>query len=146
MIDRSWRTAACACLAIASCLSVRAQSADELDTGFRVVLSFRSDPPPGLQAHLTTTMTYPCEGYGLRATATWNRDTVNILVGGMVRPATCISSMAEAEGDVYVGNPGMARYVLRIMYRGHADLYRIDRGRRTTITPLANKFTSVQGP
>ena len=121
------------------------QSYGGRDTDFRITLSHMSDPD-GIQARIVTTNTYPCEGYGIRSQVTWDRDTVNLWIGSFVQPSPCIQSMSEAEGTAYLGNLRDTTYVVRVYYRGEADLHLVKfLGGRILVRPLRSEFTSLSG-
>ena len=101
------------------------QDATPRDTGFKITLSRRAEFPPGFDAEIVTTSYYPCEGYRMRPTVSWNRDTISIDIGGFVRPSPCFKTMSQATGTAYLRDIGDGRYFLRIRYRGDENLYRL---------------------
>ena len=122
-----------------------AQHSGGRDTGFDIVLSFHTDLPSGLHAILTSTSTYPCTGYVIRAGVTREADTVSISIYGMLRPSPCISLPAEASGTVFLGNPRQTHWILRIRYREEEDLHRLLIGTtQITVAPIRSNFTRVR--
>ena len=101
------------------------QDAGPRDTGFKITLSRRAEFPPGFDAELVTTSYYPCEGYRMRPTVSWDKDTISIDIGGFVRPSPCFKTMSQATGTAYLRDIGDGRYLLRIRYRGDENLYRL---------------------
>jgi hypothetical protein len=80
----------------------------------------------------------------MRSTVTRERDTISVRISGLVQPVPCLSGMDEARGSVYLGNPAYGTYFLRVVYRGHQDLYRmvcIDR--IPTLVAILSQFTTV---
>ena len=121
-----------------------AQSFGERDTGFKIALSYRTEPPAGIQAEIVTTSTYPCEGYTIRSQVTWDRDTVNINIVNFIRPSPCLQLGGEAQGTAFLGNLRDATYVIRVYYRGDSDLHRVTFWRRRiTTSPIRNDFTQL---
>jgi hypothetical protein len=106
-------------------LAAFAQSPGERDTGFLLTLQRNPDPPPGLVLSLVTTSSYPCEGYTIRSRVWSHLDTMFVDVLGLGRPTPCFQTSSEATGNAFLGNLQAASFVLRISYRGDADLYRI---------------------
>ena len=114
------------------------------DTGFNVTLVRRTEFPPGFEAGITTTSYYPCAGYRMRPTVTWNSDTVSIDIGGFVRPSPCFETMSRATGNVYLGDIADGKYLMRLRYRGDADLYKLKvRNGQIAIDPIISKFTEL---
>ncbi len=125
--------------------SLHAQSAGERDTGFEIQLSYRTEPPLGVQADLTTTNTYPCEGYSIRSRVKWEKDTVSITILGFVRPSPCMQSSSEATGSAYLGNL-IGTYIIRIYYRDDVDMHRVTLSKKgITSRPLEDTFTELKG-
>lgn len=121
-----------------------AQSHGERDTDFSFAFWQRTEDPPGLESFITTTATYPCVGYSLRATALWSEDTLTISILGMVRPSPCFFSMTEATGNLYLGNIVDGKYLLRIRYRDDEDLYRLRIAKAgLSFFPLQQGFSEV---
>jgi hypothetical protein len=124
--------------------SARGQTFGEPDTDLEIRLVTDADDPPGLYAFLTTTSVYPCAGYRMRTTVTRERDTISVRIGGFVQPVPCVSGMDEARGSVYLGNPAYGTYMLRFVYRGSADLYRmVCINRIPAVAALRSHFTTV---
>jgi hypothetical protein len=122
-------------------------SPGQLDTKFRIEIIQRSEFPPGLDAEVTTTSVYPCAGYRLGCSTVWNRDTLNIHIGGLVRPTPCIQGMSRATGSTYLGNIGSGSYILRLRYRGETDLYEFVREQsEIQVKPLCVSFSTVRVP
>jgi hypothetical protein len=119
-----------------------AQSLGERDTGFKIVLSQRTEKPRGLQASITTTSVYPCEGYTVRSRVRWERDTVSITVLGLLRPSPCVKLASEATSTAYLGDLRGGSYIIRLYYRGDVDLHKvmITKG-KISVVPLRNAFT-----
>ncbi len=122
-----------------------AQTTGSIDTDFDIVLA----PVPtgnGILASLETTSLYPCAGYGIRSTVTWENDTISIHIYGMVQPSPCIQSGDAATGTAYLGDPGPGNYILRIFYRDEVDLHKVAfvPGEATT-KPVRDHFSRVQG-
>ena len=121
-----------------------AQFSGDRDTDFTINVSRRTELPYGLQAEIITTSTYPCAGYSIRSHLTWEKDTISISVSGFVQPSPCISTSAEATGTVYLGNPGIGTYFVKVSYRGDVDLHRMQISKqRIRIIPLRNEFTTL---
>ena len=108
------------------------------DTDFKITLLTRKEFPPGYDANLESTAIYPCTGYNIRTGISWNRDTLNIDIGGFRTPSPCISLPAPATGSVYLGNIGSGAYILRIRYRDDEDLHRL------TLKGGSGKFKSIR--
>ncbi len=106
-------------------LSGAAQSQGERDTGFQLTLERSAEPPPGLVVRLVTTSSYPCEGYQIRSRVVFLRDTASITISGLLRPSPCFQTSSEATGTAYLGMPRVFPFVLKIVYRGEIDLYRV---------------------
>ena len=122
-----------------------AQDYGRRDTDFEITVTERSEFPPGYDAHLESTALYPCTGYDIRAGVSWNKDTLTIDIGGFRSPTPCITLSAPATGSVYLGDIGMGNYVLRIRYRGEADLHRIRIMQdRVQVREIRSEFTSIQ--
>jgi hypothetical protein len=116
-----------------------------LDTKFEIVLTRRTEFPPGLEAQVVTTERYPCAGYTIRTAVSWRLDTLTIHVGGFVRPSPCLADMSRATGTAYLGDIGEGTYVLGIRYRGHQDLHRLSiEDDAKTIEPIENSFTELE--
>ncbi len=125
---------------------VIAQSLGERDTGFKIVLERRTEKPMGYQAHITTTSTYPCEGYSLKTRVRWYNDTVNVYVLGLLRPSPCIQSSAEASGSVFMGELKEGTSFIRIEYRGDVDLHKVIRSKsRVATRSIRATFTELKG-
>ena len=121
------------------------QSYGDRDTDFRITLRYITEPH-GIEARIVTTNTYPCEGYGIRSYATWDRDTVNLRIFGLVQPSPCIQSMSEAEGTAFLGDLRDSTYIVKIYYRGDVDMHRVKfSGGRIMIRPVRSDFTRVNG-
>lgn len=122
-----------------------AQSFGERDTDFRIVLERRTEKPSGFQANITTTSTYPCEGYSLRTRVRWDKDTISVHVLGLVRPSPCIQSSAEATGTAFIGELKEGISYVRIFYRGDVDLHRVVRSKsRLSAIPIQRTFTELK--
>ena len=124
----------------------KAQSQDEgpRDTGFKLTLVKRTEFPPGFDAEIVTTSYYPCAGYQMRPTVSWNRDTISIEIGGFVRPSPCFKMMSQATGTAYLRDIGDGKYFLRIRYRGDADLYWLRvANAAVAFDPVAATFTAI---
>jgi len=122
-----------------------AQTYGELDTGFEISLSRRTEIPPGIQATILTTNTYPCEGYSIRSQVTWQKDTINIRILGFVRPTPCFSTSSEATGTAYLSNPGNGSYIVRLLYRGEEDMHLLFiRENKITIIPMRDEFSKLE--
>ncbi len=102
-----------------------AQSQGERDTGFLLTLERSAEAPSGLVVRLVTTSSYPCEGYQIRSRVVFIRDTASITITGLLRPSPCFQTHSEATGTAYLGQPRVFPFVLKIVYRGDADLYRV---------------------
>jgi len=127
------------------CGDAAAQSYGGRDTDFRITLGYRTDPA-GIEARITTTNSYPCEGYTIRSQVTWDRDTVNLRIVNFVRPTPCMQSMSEAQGTAFFGNLRDTTCVVRIYYREDVDLHRARfSGRRIVVRPIRNGFTQLSG-
>ena len=134
------------CLALVQLVFVptiaETQSLGERDTGFKIILSQRAEKPKGLQAFITSTNTYPCEGYTIRSQVRWERDTVSIRILGLLRPSPCIQSASEATGSAYLGTLADGLHVIRIYYRGDVDLHKVTISKsQISVAPLRNQFT-----
>jgi hypothetical protein len=73
----------------------------------------------------------------------WTKDTATVMITGLRAPAPCAGGGAEASGTVFLGAlPDTT--ILRIDYRGDADLYRLTTaGKRIIVSPLRSAFTRV---
>lgn len=131
---------------IAACSRSPGQSYGELDTGFKVALKVRTAQPAGLEASILSTTTYPCAGYTIRGSSWRSRDTIVLAIHGMGRPSPCVPLASEATGTLYLGDVPDGPKILRITYRGEADLHRVSvlHGRVTT-SPIRSRFTRVSG-
>jgi hypothetical protein len=126
--------------------NVAAQTFGERDTEFEVVLSYHPEKPSGIQADIATTNTYPCEGYRLKNSVAWDKDTVVIHLLGMVRPTPCIQSSSEARGSAFLGKLVDGVHYVRISYRGVNDVYKLailPKGMK--VVPVRNTFTRLRG-
>jgi hypothetical protein len=122
-----------------------AQSLGERDTDFDIGLARHVTNPVGMVAHLTTTNTYPCEGYTLRTQTRWDKDTVTVNVLGLLRPSPCYQTSAEATGTVFLGDMDRLTWYLRLQYRDGADLYRIANAQRgLSAFPIHQTFTTMK--
>jgi hypothetical protein len=123
-----------------------AQSSGELDTGFKIALKLRTTQPSGLEASLVSTATYPCTGYTIRGSSWSSGDTVVLAIRGMARPSPCVPLASEATGTLYLGEPRYHNLILRVSYRGQADLHRLSIAQgRVTAAPIRSRFTRVSG-
>jgi hypothetical protein len=121
------------------------QSYGDLDTGFRIQIR-QSTVAKGHEVTLTTTSTYPCEGYVLRSFLTREQDTLSIHVTGMLRPSPCIQSSSEATGTLLIGQVKPDTSFLRIQYRGETDLHRIINSKKGLRSrPIQSSFTRITG-
>jgi len=115
-----------------------------LDTGFTILLLERSEYPPGIEAEIQTTSTYPCAGFRVQSEIIWYLDTVTIALGGLVRPSPCFSGMERATGNIYLGNLGKGTFILRVRYRGHEDLHLLHKTKAgIEMKPRIDAFTTV---
>jgi hypothetical protein len=129
-----------------SSLQGAAQSQGDRETDFKIVLEQRNEKPDGYRAIITTTSTYPCEGYSLRLKVQWENDTVSVLVLGMLRPTPCVQSSAEASGSAFIGDLRQGVSFFRVRYRGDVDLYKVIRtGSRVKLHPIHARFTELKG-
>ena len=121
------------------------QDYGRLDTGFEISIRHRAEFPPGFEATIVTSGTYPCAGYSIRSAVSWRLDTLTVHIGGFVRPSPCFSSMSRATGTTYLGNIGEGTYILCISYRGHRDLYRISiKPADFVIDAIDRSFTTIE--
>jgi len=121
-----------------------AQSLGERDTDFEIGLAQSTEKPAGMVAHVTTSKTYPCEGYTLRTQTRWNRDTVSVYILGLLRPSPCYQTSSEATGSVFLGDMKGSVWFLRIRYRGDVDLYKMVHIRkRLSAIAIYSTFTTV---
>jgi len=130
-----------------TCLPSDSSSQDfgRLDTGFEIFVTKRAEFPPGFEAELVTTETYPCIGYVIRSGVSWRIDTLTIHIGGFVRPSPCVSSMSLATGTTYLGNIGEGMYIFRINYRGQRDLHRVSiTSNGVIVEAIENSFTNIE--
>ena len=114
------------CLAILFFLPLcgLSQTSPPLDTRFNIVLT-QSSEPEGVLATLTTTATYPCEGYQLKTRVVRLDDTLTVYVNGLIRPTPCFQTSSNATGTVYLEGISRGVYFLRISYRGESDIYKL---------------------
>lgn len=138
---------------LAVCLSVLlftplltlSQSHDARDTNFIIALSHNDAEPGGIVAEITTTATYPCEGYRIQTRLTQNMDTLTVHIGGLIRPSPCFHTSGNAETKILLGN-FHSEILLRISYRGESDMYKITIDNNTfIILPMKKEFTEVRG-
>jgi hypothetical protein len=141
-----WTGAGVLALLILTASPAFAQSYGELDTGFKVALKVRTAQPPGLEASVVSTTTYPCAGYTIRGSAWSSRDTIVMAIHGMGRPSPCVSLASEATGTLFLGEPRYPTTILRITYRGVTDLHMLSIAKgRVTAAPIRSRFTRVSG-
>lgn len=126
-------------------LPMLSQTHGVIDTYFTIVLSPTSEPA-GVVANITTTATYPCEGYRIQTRVTQEYDTMTVHIGGLIRPAPCFATSSTATGSAYLGNIEGGTYFLKISYRGKSDLYKfISSANSFRVVPLHVDFTELQG-
>ena len=122
-----------------------AQDYGRRDTDFKITIQTRKDFPPGYDANLESTATYPCTGYDIRTGISWNHDTLTIDIGGFRTPSPCVALPAIATGSVYLGDIGSGTYVFRVRYRGDEDLHRVTiKKGGIKVRSIRNAFTSLQ--
>ncbi len=120
--------------------------AQDTDTDIIISVKRSTVEPVGLMAAFVTTRIYPCEGYTMRGKVSHERDTITVAIEGLVRPNPCISS-GYAAGSCFIGNKAGGTYILRFMYRGIADLYRLSFvNRQHHLTPIRTSFTLLEKP
>jgi hypothetical protein len=119
------------------------QSSTNLDTHFAIALS-RTNEPNGIVADITTTSTYPCEGYRIQTRMTREYDTLTVHIGGVVRPTPCLSMFGAASGTAYLGNSLRGTYFLKVRYRASNDLYKLIISDKSIFAvPLHAEFTDI---
>ncbi|MBI4534863.1 MAG: hypothetical protein HY708_01205 [Ignavibacteriae bacterium] len=124
-------------------LQTRAQSYGDLDTGFKMELAVVDS---SIVVEITTTATYPCEGYRIKATAVRNRDTVTIRMFGLVRPTPCFQTASEATGRVAFSSLNPGSYILQVNYRNVNDFYKLTLSeRKNLVLPIHSTFTRLNG-
>lgn len=125
-------------------LFAAAQTHPSIDTRIFIALSY-VDTLPGFIAALTTSSTYPCEGYRITTRVTHFNDTLAVHIGGFVRPVPCFRSAAVAEGTAYLGRSLTGSHILMLGYRGTQDFYEIRFSHnKYTLRPLITSFSEIE--
>jgi hypothetical protein len=121
------------------------QSFGNIDTKFIFKLLYFSEGNQlGLAAHVSTTATYPCAGFGIKLTQLRMQDTITVIIGGLIRPNPCFQTESEATGKLFIGPLRSGDYILKIYYRGTSDLYRLTINQFTfSLKSIHIQFTEI---
>lgn len=96
---------------------------------------------------LTSTETFPCAGYGIRAYKVWSSDTLIIDIRGFRRPHPCYSSMEPAQEKLLMSGIGTKFFYIKFRWeeitgKKFEDKWKVEIIKESfNITPVISTFT-----
>lgn len=96
---------------------------------------------------LTSTKTFPCLGYGIKAYKVWSQDTLIIDIRGFRKPDPCYASMDAAREKLDMSGIGTKFFYIKfrrkeMKNKKEEDLWKVEiKGETYKMTPLTNSFS-----